>query len=76
MSPEERMASLINTSNSSEDIGQRGKEKKLSLSEELPDYNQWGELNEALYKQNNLIFLIDISFQCESMEKLPSSKSP
>ena len=71
MSPEERMESLINTSNSSEDSRL---EEETALNEELPDYNQWGELNEALYKQNNLIFLIDISFSMRKHGKIAKLK--
>ena len=71
MSPEERMESLINTSNSSEDSRL---EEETALNEELQDYNQWGELNEALYKQNNLIFLIDISFSMRKHGKIAKLK--
>ena len=71
MSPEERMESLINSSNSSEDSRL---EEETALNEELQDYNQWGELNEALYKQNNLIFLIDISFSMRKHGKIAKLK--
>lgn len=71
MSPQERMESLINTSNSSEDSRL---EEETALNEELQDYNQWGELNEALYKQNNLIFLIDISFSMRKHGKIAKLK--
>ena len=74
MSPEERMASLINTSNNPGANNNEESEKETPLSEELPDYNQWGELNEALYKQNNLIFLIDISFSMRKHGKIAKLK--
>lgn len=74
MSPEERMASLINASNTSGANNNEESEKETPLSEELPDYNQWGELNEALYKQNNLIFLIDISFSMRKHGKIAKLK--
>ena len=74
MSPEERMASLINTSNTPGANNNEESEKETPLSEELPDYNQWGELNEALYKQNNLIFLIDISFSMRKHGKIAKLK--
>ncbi|MGC6420834.1 MAG: VWA domain-containing protein [Chitinophagales bacterium] len=74
MSPEERMASLINTSNTPGANNNEESEKETPLNEELPDYNQWGELNEALYKQNNLIFLIDISFSMRKHGKIAKLK--
>lgn len=74
MSPEERMASLINTSNTPGTNNNEEIEKETPLSEKLPDYNQWGELNEELYKQNNLIFLIDISFSMRKHGKIAKLK--
>ena len=74
MSPEERMASLINTSNTPGANNNEEIEKETPLSEKLPDYNQWGELNEELYKQNNLIFLIDISFSMRKHGKIAKLK--
>ena len=74
MSPEERMASLINTSNTPGANNNEESEKETPLNEELPDYNKWGELNEALYKQNNLIFLIDISFSMRKHGKIAKLK--
>lgn len=71
MSPEERMESFMNTSNNSED---NGYEEETVIDEDLSDYNQWGELNEALYKQNNLIFLIDISFSMRKHGKIAKLK--
>lgn len=71
LSPEERMESLINTSNDSKD---NSYEEETILNENLPDFNQWGELNEALYRQNNLIFLIDISFSMRKHGKIAKLK--
>ena len=71
MSPEERIESSINTSNDSKD---NSCEEETILNENLPDFNQWGELNEALYRQNNLIFLIDISFSMRKHGKIAKLK--
>tara|TARA_Y100000385_G_C13099662_1_gene643672 strand:- start:843 stop:2798 length:1956 start_codon:yes stop_codon:yes gene_type:complete len=72
MSPEERMESLINTSNDSKDNSY--KEETILNEEDLRDFNKWGELNEALYKQNNIIFLIDISFSMRKHGKIAKLK--
>ena len=75
LSPEERMQNLINSTNSVEtsEIDEDKNESSIS-SEMLPDYNQWGELNKALYKQNNLIFLIDVSFSMRKHGKIAKLK--
>ena len=73
MSPEERMQALMSSSSDTENIGQ-SEEEEVVVNEDLPDYNQWGELNEALYKQNNLIFLIDVSFSMRKHGKIAKLK--
>ena len=73
MSPEERMKALMSSSSDTENIGKTEAEEVI-VNEERPDYNQWGELNEALYKQNNLIFLIDVSFSMRKHGKIAKLK--
>ena len=71
MSPEERMEHLlapsgIDTSPSKDETSIDG--------QDIPEYNKWGELNEDLFKQNNLIFLIDVSFSMRKHGKIAKLK--
>ncbi len=71
MSPEERMEHLL----SSSAIETNPIEDETSFNaQDIPEYNKWGELNEDLFKQNNLIFLIDVSFSMRKHGKIAKLK--